>query len=97
MASEAEGILCKLRLLVVLILSCAGGCAILHQASPVPNRQPAADLGIQCESVRVTGSLVATRVCTSKAQRDAIQESTRDAREFLDKQVIGACPGTPGC
>jgi hypothetical protein len=52
---------------------------------------------IKCTSERVTGSLVATRVCTSKSQRDEIREHTQDARDTLNNQVIAACPGTPGC
>src|SRR6202007_2668484 len=52
---------------------------------------------VQCQTQRVTGSLVATRVCTVKEQREGIQESTQEARDFLNRQVIGACPGTPGC
>ena len=101
MAGEAVDahMLPKQRLLVVLILSCTGGCATLHRPIPAPKGQTVArtDAGIQCESERVTGSLIARRVCTLKAQRDAIQKSAQDARDFLGKQVIGACPGTPGC
>lgn len=91
--------LSRQRLLLALTLSCTGGCATLHRAIPTPNSQTIArtDAGIQCESERVTGSLISTRVCTLKAQRDAIQKSTQDARDFLGKQVIGPCRGKPGC
>ena len=52
---------------------------------------------IQCHKEHVTGSLIATQVCTLKTQRDAIQRGTQDAKDFLSHQVIGACPGSPGC
>jgi hypothetical protein len=34
-----------------------------------------------------------------KTQRDAIQQSTQDMRDFLERQPIPAwgCPGSPGC
>jgi hypothetical protein len=62
------------------------------QAVSSPNT---ADL--QCTFEKVTGSLVATRVCTLKSQRDTMREHTQDARDALNNQVIAACPGTPGC
>jgi hypothetical protein len=84
--------------LVVLILSCTGGCA-LHRATPTPHAGSVArnDADLQCASEHITGTLIPTRVCTVKSQRDATQKNTQDVRDFLNKQVMPACPGSPGC
>ncbi len=89
---------------VVVNAACAigacHGCTNVTPSSPpvahrVVSSDPPGDL--QCTSEKVTGSLVATRVCTLKSQRDEIREHTQDARDALNNQVIAACPGTPGC
>jgi hypothetical protein len=82
------------------ILGVGYGCAIRHPPAPKVAKQgvgTAKTDDIQCTSEKVTGSLVATRVCTTKSQRDAMREHTQDARDALNNQVIAACPGTPGC
>ena len=81
-------------------MGACGGCAtakphapaVAHQVGSSPNTGD-----LQCSSEKVTGSLVATRVCTLKSQWDEIREHTQDARDALNNQVIAACPGTPGC
>jgi hypothetical protein len=87
------------RLAVVMLLSSTCSCSgAPHGERPLAAaRQPAAADEVQCQMQRVTGTLLATRVCTSKSQRDALKQSTQDARDFLDRQVIAACPGSPGC
>ena len=57
---------------------------------------PPASRGLECQTQRVTGTLVPIRVCTLKEQRDQIRQSTRDARDFLNRQVIPACAGIAG-
>lgn len=80
-------------------LLATAGCAVKAPGRPVPPAAvpQVADAGIQCYKQHITGSLIATQVCTTKAQREGIQESTQDAKDFLNNQVIAACPGTPGC
>ena len=81
------------RLGALLLLAVTGGCLTPEKHAPAAS----ADLkGLQCQTQRITGSLVATRVCTLKYQRDAIQQDARDAVDFINHEVIGACPG-PGC
>ena len=83
------------RLACLLVLGAAGGCL-----TPEPRHVgPGAELakGVQCQTQRVTGELVATRVCTLKSQREAQEQGAQDARDFLIRQPIGACPGSPGC
>lgn len=84
---------------LLLVLAIASGCTTAPRRAPLAGAAAAApaEKGLQCEMQRVTGSLVATRVCTLAPQRDQIKQSTQDARDFLDRQVIGACPGSPGC
>jgi hypothetical protein len=83
------------RLACLLILACQGGCLTPEHRHFVPG--PALAKGVQCQTQRVTGELVATRVCTLESQREAQEQGAQDARDFLTRQPIGACPGTPGC
>jgi predicted small lipoprotein YifL len=62
---------------------------------PAPSTTP--DEGIQCRTERVTGSLVGTRVCTTKAQREQRARSAQDMEDVLNRRAMGPCPGTPGC
>jgi len=75
------------------------GCTALAPERPVhpATVASAADASIQCNRQHVTGSLIATQVCTTKAQRDGIQQSTQEAKDFFTNQVNAACPGTRGC
>jgi len=56
-----------------------------------------ASRGLQCQMQHVTGTLIAVRVCTLKEQRDQMHQDTQDVRDFLNRQIHPACPGTPGC
>jgi hypothetical protein len=87
------------RWVIVVAVTSIGGCAHVERAQLASQRNTVATPGedIQCRSEHVTGSLIATRVCTTKSQREAIQQGTQAAHDFLDRQVIAACPGTPGC
>jgi hypothetical protein len=95
-----QGAACRLAIVLAWTLGLGSGCSTAQPpARTVASRPVGTAMGedIQCSSERVTGSLVATRVCTFKSQRDAIREHTQDARDALNNQVIAACPGTPGC
>jgi hypothetical protein len=81
---------------ILLGMGVTSGCLTPEQRAPAASAELAKG-EMQCDVHRITGTLVATRVCTLKSQREAIQQGTRDARDFLDRQVIAACPGGPGC
>ena len=86
------------RLLTLAIVAWASGCATPPPKAPgVQHAVAPSEAGLVCQSERVTGSLIATRVCTLQAQREARHKSAQDMRDFLDKQVTAACPGTPRC
>jgi hypothetical protein len=79
----------------LVLIAALQACTVPHPArvaAPAPTGKT-----VQCQTQRVTGSLVATRVCTIKEQREGIKESTQEAQDFLNRQVIAACPGAPGC
>ena len=88
-------------LLIVAVLPWVAGCVLSGCAPVHPRAASAAHVprlpGIECRQERVTGSLIATRICTLGEQREAREKSAQDMRDFLDRQVIAACPGTPGC
>ena len=71
-------------------------------ASTPPKAAPAdtravADAGIQCTTERPTGSMLATKVCTTKAQRDAFAAAARNANDAVQRSHYAACPSAPGC
>jgi hypothetical protein len=80
---------------VVLVAGATAGCLTPEKVHYVPGVALSKEL--QCETQRVTGELVATKVCKFKSQRDADEQSAQDTRDFLIRQPVGACPGTPGC
>jgi hypothetical protein len=77
-------------LLTAVILSCVSGCA-----TPPPASKAQTDAGLQCSTERPTNSLIATRVCTTKAQRDAAA-ATQEQRDAMDKdatqRIISSSP-----
>jgi len=90
---RARRVLCGFA--VLLAAGATAGCLTPERRHFVPG--PALAKELQCQTQRVTGELVATRVCTFKSQRDADAQGAQDARDFLTRQPLGACPGTPGC
>ena len=80
---------------VLLAAGAASGCLTPETRHYVPG--PELVKGMECQTERVTGELVPTRVCKMKAQRDADTQGAQDARDFLNRQPIAACPGSPGC
>ena len=87
------------RMLTVVILSWASGCATLPPVSGPTTAEKVATAppDVQCHSEHLTGSLIASRVCTSKAQRNASERNTQLSRDALNRAPAKACPGTPGC
>jgi len=88
-----QRVLCGIAL--ALVTGATAGCLTPEPRHFVPG--PTLAAGVQCRTQRVTGVLVPTQVCTLKSQRDAEARGAQDARDFLQRQPIGACPGSPGC
>lgn len=88
--------LAQLVLGALVVLGVTSGCLTPERRHFVPG--PALAQELQCQTERVTGELVPTRVCTFKSQRDASQQGAQDMRDFLNRQVIPPCPNeSPGC
>jgi hypothetical protein len=86
-------------MLTVVILSGASGCATLPPVSETTAAEKIATepADLQCHTERLTGSMIASRVCTTKAQRSASERNIRSFRDALNKAPAPACPSTPGC
>lgn len=78
-----------------LLLGLTGGCLTPEPRAPAAGAELARQ-GVQCDVHRITGTLVATHVCTLKSQRDGNRQDVQDARDFINGEKIAACPG-PGC
>jgi hypothetical protein len=74
------------------------GCAT--KPAPPPPPPPAAIAtapppghDIECHSETTTGTLIAKRVCLTKAQRDARDEAARRAQDTLSRSTATSCGG----
>jgi len=92
--------------LVIGAAVCLGACAVPPRAkdtqtqrnsSSKPTATVANDAGIQCRTDRPTGTLLATKICTTAEQRRAAAEHAQEVRDKIDKSVPTTCPGAPGC
>jgi hypothetical protein len=103
-----SGLTPRLRpVLITWAVACLGACATPPRATPA--QMPAAkspdaatatvakDADIQCHSERPTGTLLATKICTTREQRRVIAEHAQDVKDKIDRSIVPACPGTPGC
>jgi hypothetical protein len=82
---------------LLYVISGASGCATAPSA-PKPaatNVRTSAD--VQCRMERPTGSMLGVKVCTTKAQRDAMKANTDALQQDLGKTQAGSCRGVPGC
>ena len=80
----------KLCRLVVLIMM--AGCTTQPAKDQGAAKVKTASADVQCHVDQVTGSLVAKKVCTTQAQRDAQQAEIND----IQRNVGGRCQGD-GC
>ena len=84
----------RLRLLAVwLVLSLLSACVAHTPPRATPAGAPAAS-GIRCRLETTTGSLVATRVCTTAEQRAALRARTQQLKDELNRAQAGCSPGT---
>jgi hypothetical protein len=81
-----------------------GACRSHPVAVPPAAVAPAAAVAsaasdIQCHTEAVTGSLLRTRVCLTKSQRDAQQVMTEQMKDALQNQPLVGCQngGPPPC
>jgi hypothetical protein len=77
-------------LLTALTVSCMSGCAVKPPAS-----KSQTDAGLQCGIERPLGSSIATRVCTTQAQRDAAG-ATQAQRDVMDKDAANKIRSSSG-
>jgi hypothetical protein len=66
-----------------------GGCASRAAAPPSTAQVASAADDIQCRMESVTGSLLKTRVCLTKAQRDAQQAETDQTKQLMKNPQAG--------
>jgi hypothetical protein len=78
---------CQLVILIVV-----AGCATQPDKDHGAASANTAGTDVQCQTQHVTGALIAKRVCTTKAQRDAAQDGVEDTRDAAMKSVT-ARPG----
>jgi len=86
---------CPIIVMAVLALcACASRPAAVGSAS-----LPHGAGDVQCHIEPVTGSLLKTRVCLTKAQREARQAMTDEMKDALQRQRSIACPNgsAPPC
>ena len=76
----------------LVILLVVAGCATQPDKDHGAASANTAGTDVQCQSQQVTGALIAKKVCTSKAQRDAAQGGVEDTRDTVMKSVT-ARPG----
>jgi hypothetical protein len=81
---------------VACLLALLAACT-LHAARPSQATVVTGEAGVQCRNERLTGTLIARRICTTQAQRDAMASGTQATMDNLNRQPIPACPGLPGC
>jgi hypothetical protein len=65
-----------------------GGCASRPAAPSTAQAAPASD-DVQCHLESVTGSLLKSRVCLTKAQRDALQAETDQTKQVIHNTQAG--------
>jgi hypothetical protein len=75
-------------LLVVGACTHLGGCASRPVAISTAQAAPSSN-DVQCRDQSVTGSLLKTRVCLTKAQRDAQQADTDQTKQMMKNPQAG--------
>jgi hypothetical protein len=98
-ARRGTATLAALPLALVLVACAARPGAPASAGAPAVAAAAASNAAddVQCTTERPTGSMLPVRVCTTKAQRTAIDRSTRDTTGAIQRLPGRACPGTPGC
>ena len=85
-----------IRTLLCVLLASASvvttGCAAKPPPAAVASAPPPGR-DVECRSETSTGTLIAKRVCLTKAQRDARDEAARRAQDTLSRSTATACGG----
>jgi hypothetical protein len=85
-----------IRTLLCVLLACASvattGCATKPPPAAVATAPPPGR-DLECHSETTTGTLIAKRVCLTKAQRDARDEAARRAQDTLSRSTATSCGG----
>jgi len=74
--------------LLVALVACASRPV---KQPPLPSAAALAAQGIECHKERTTGSLVATTVCTSAAQRARAADNAQQTKDLMEKDQGGPC------
>lgn len=84
----------RLHLLALwLALNVLSAC-VAHTPPRATPADPPATGAIRCHLETITGSLVATRVCTTAEQRAALRARTQELKDELNRRPAGCSPGS---
>jgi hypothetical protein len=64
---------------------------------PMPTSAELAAHGIECHKERTTGSLVASTMCTSAAERAREADATQKTKDWMNNVSAGPCPPNVQC
>jgi len=75
------------------------GCTLSHPARPVVTTAGSISSinGLVCHMEKLTGTLLATRVCTTQAEREAMQERAQGVQDALTRSPAALCPQGVNC
>jgi len=83
--------------LSTLLLALAACTSRPVKQEPLPTATTLAAHGIECHKERTTGSLVATTVCTSAAERAHEADATQKTKDWMNNASAGRCPPNVQC
>ena len=86
-----------LRALGIGALAVLCGCTAGQQQREHSSHAADAKATVQCSQGRITGSLIATQVCTIKEQREAMKQRATDTQDELNRKVVVPCRGLTSC
>ena len=82
-----------------IVAAAFSGCALRQPARPLVavSANAQAPSGVQCRMQRITGSLVATRICTTLEQRDLMRRRVQRVQDDLNRSPAALCPVGVDC
>jgi hypothetical protein len=89
----------KLVSCAAIVAAALSGCALRQPARPlvVVSADAQTPSGVQCRMERITGSLVATRMCTTPEQRDLMRRRVQRVQDDLNRSPAALCPAGVDC
>ena len=85
------------QLMLILAIGVTG-CAARPAPLAASNAQPviANNAGLQCHMEKLTGSMIATRVCTTAQQRADMERKAQDLRRAINSMQGTSCKAAAG-